>query len=105
LGLLAYHEHFLWQLRRPIVNFGHRRFREGEKELHDAAAWLAARPGRQLLVPERMLRPCFGAGAGVREVGDSSRGLWYLVEGMPQAVCSAQGNPARAIQYLPAVRR
>jgi len=101
LGLLAYHEHFLWQLRRETTNFGHRRFREQEDEVHDAAAWLAARPGRQLLVPERLLEPCFGAAAAVREVGDSSRGLWYLVEGMPRADCSAAGDAGRAIRYMP----
>ncbi len=101
LGLLAYHEHFLWQLRRETTNFGHRRFREQEDEMHDAAAWLAARPGRQLLVPERLLEPCFGAAAAVREVGDSSRGLWYLVEGMPRADCSAAGDAGRAIRYMP----
>jgi 4-amino-4-deoxy-L-arabinose transferase-like glycosyltransferase len=100
LGLLAYHEHFLWHLQRPAVNFGHRRFREGDAEVHDAAAWLAADARRQLLVPQRMLEPCFGR-AAVREVGDSSRGLWYLVEGSPDSACSVRGNPARAIIYTP----
>lgn len=101
LGLLAYHEHFLWQLQRGTVNFGHRRFREQDAEVHDAAAWLAARPGRQLLVPERLLEPCFATASMVREVGDSSRGLWYLVEGMPRADCSARGDATRAISYVP----
>ncbi len=101
LGLLAYHEHFLWHLGRETVNFGHRRFREQEAENHDAAAWLAARPGRQLLVPERLLEPCFSAAPVVREVGDSSRGLWYLVEGMPRPDCAARGDATRAITYHP----
>lgn len=104
LGLLAYHEHFLWHLQRPTVNFGHRRFREAETEIDDAAAWLAARPGRQLLVSQRMLEPCFAPAASRVEVGDSSRGLWYLVEGMPLPACSARGDAARAIDYVP-VRR
>src|SRR5690606_35946377 len=69
LGLLAYHEHFLWQLQRPTVNFGHRRFREGNAETFDAAAWLAGEGGRQLLVPARMLEPCFSGATRVREVG------------------------------------
>jgi 4-amino-4-deoxy-L-arabinose transferase-like glycosyltransferase len=101
LGLLAYHEHFLWQLRRPSVNFGNRRFREGDAEMYDAAAWLAADPRRQLLVPERMLRPCFDSAADVRLVGDSSRGDWYLVSGEAAAACAQRGNTAHVFHYAP----
>lgn len=101
LGLLAYHEHFLWHLRRDSVNFGHRRFREQESETQDAAAWLAAQQGRQLLVPERLLLPCFGSARPVRKVGDSSRGDWYLVEGSPEAACAAPGDASRALHYRP----
>src|SRR5690606_15990344 len=101
LGLLAYHEHFLWHLRRPTVNFGHRRFREGDAEAFDAAAWLAQRPDRQLLVPERMLAGCFGAVPTVREVGESSRGAWYLVEGRPDPDCVSRGDAGRAIVHAP----
>lgn len=104
LGLLAYHEHFLLHLQRPTVNFGHRRFREGDAEIHDAAAWLAGRPGRQLLVSERMMEPCF-TGAAAQVVGESSRGLWYLVTTAPAPICSARGDAARAIAYTPASRR
>ena len=100
LGLLAYHEHFLWHLRRPTVNFGHRRFREGDAEMYDAAAWLAAAPQRQLLVPVRMLQPCF-AGAAARVVGDSSRGDWYLVTGRPAADCAARGHAGHVFRYSP----
>jgi hypothetical protein len=100
LGLLAYHEHFLWQLKRPSVNFGHRRFREGDAETFDAAAWLAADASRQLLVSEHMLRPCFSA-ATSRLVGDSSRGDWYLVTGSPSADCVRRGNAAHVFQYAP----
>ncbi|HXR51988.1 MAG TPA: hypothetical protein VN762_07595, partial [Steroidobacteraceae bacterium] len=101
LGLLAYHEHFLWQLRRPSVNFGHRRFREGDAEMYDAAAWLAASPQRQLLVPERMLQPCFHATGDVRLVGESSRGDWYLVSGEPAADCARRGNAGYVFHYAP----
>lgn len=104
LGLLAYHEHFLWHLRRPSVNFGHRRFREGEAEMYDAAAWLAADGTRELLVPERMLAPCFARAARVVEVGDSSRGLWYLVAGVPAPDCVARGDAATARRYVPPAR-
>lgn len=101
LGLLAYHEHFLWNMKRSSVNFGHRRFREGDAEMYDAAAWLAAVPGRQLLVPERMLKPCFEHADPVQEAGDSSRGLWYLVAGAPAANCAARGDGGHVFHYAP----
>lgn len=101
LGLLAYHEHFLWHLGRPTVNFGHRRFREGDAETFDAAAWLAQSPDRQLLVNEKMLAPCFAGAAMVREVGESSRGRWYLVQGTPSPECVSRGDARRAIHYVP----
>jgi 4-amino-4-deoxy-L-arabinose transferase-like glycosyltransferase len=101
LGLLAYHEHFLWQLRRPTVNFGHRRFREENQEAFDAAAWLAAATGRQLLVPEAMLSPCFAPIPNRKDMGRSSRGHWYLVQGQPDAACVARGDAGRALYYSP----
>jgi hypothetical protein len=100
LGLLAYHEHFLWNLQRPTVNFGHRRFREGDAEIHDAAAWLAAEPARQLLVQEQMLEPCF-KGANAQLVGDSSRGNWFLVTGSPDPACVALGDAHYNFAYSP----
>ncbi len=100
LGLLAYHEHFLWNLQRPTVNFGHRRFREGDAEIHDAAAWLAAAPARQLLVQEQMLKPCF-SDAEARLVGESSRGNWFLVSGRPDPACAASGNAHYNFVYTP----
>ncbi len=101
LGLLAYHEHFLWQLDRPSFNFGNRRIREGNQEVFDASAWLAAALDRQLLVPEAALAICFGAAARVEDVGQSSRGHWYLVQGPPQADCVARGDAGRALYYAP----
>jgi 4-amino-4-deoxy-L-arabinose transferase-like glycosyltransferase len=101
LGLLAYHEHFLLHLSRTSVNFGHRRFREAEAEFHDAAAWLAARPDRQLLVQEQDLDPCFKALAK-QLVGDSSRGNWYLVTGTPDAGCVERGDAHYNFTYTPA---
>jgi hypothetical protein len=100
LGLLAYHENFLWQLRRPSVNFGHRRFREGNRESLDAAAWLAAAPDRQLLVPEEMVSPCFPA-PSKQDIGIASGRHWYLVQGAPQADCVRQGDAGRALYYAP----
>jgi 4-amino-4-deoxy-L-arabinose transferase-like glycosyltransferase len=101
LGLLAYHEHFLWQLQRPTVNFGNRRIREPEREADDAAAWLAAVPGRQLLVPQQLLGPCFERARSVEDAGESSRGHWYLVQGEPDAACVARGDAGRALYYQP----
>ena len=60
LGLVAYKEQFLLYLDRPTVNFGHRRWLEGDAEAHDAAAWLAASSGRVLMVPHDTLERCFG---------------------------------------------
>jgi hypothetical protein len=101
LGLLAYHEHFLWQLRRPSVNFGNRRIREPGREADDAAAWLNAAPGRQLLVPQALLAPCFERAASVADAGESSRGHWYLVQGQADAACAARGDAGRALYYQP----
>jgi 4-amino-4-deoxy-L-arabinose transferase-like glycosyltransferase len=100
LGLLEYREHFLLHLSRPSVNFGHRRFREGDAESFDAAAWLAADPRRQLLVQEETLEPCF-APATKQLVGDSSRGNWFLVAGPPDATCAARGNARHTFTYTP----
>ncbi len=102
LGLLAYHEHFLWQLRRPTVNFGHRRFREGEQEAFDAAAWLAADIRPPVAGARRPCSsPCFKQAAGVQDMGKSSRGHWYLVQGQPDPACVARGDAGRALYYAP----
>jgi hypothetical protein len=100
LGLLAYREQQLWSARRETTNFGHRRFREQDREIDDAAAWLAAGPTRQLLVQEPMLEPCFHntqrQGAGVL-----SRIDWFLVTGNPDPICVGRGDATRAIRYRP----
>jgi hypothetical protein len=69
LGLAGYKEQFLLYLRRPVVNFGHRRWRDAKGEAADAAAWLTAGPGRALLVPASARTLLFRrnlGGAGVR---------------------------------------
>jgi 4-amino-4-deoxy-L-arabinose transferase-like glycosyltransferase len=104
LGLLEYHEHFLLHLSRPTVNFGHRRFREGNAEAMDAAAWLAADASRQLLVQEETLAPCFIHAARKQLVGDSSRGNWFLVSGAPDPACVARGNAQYNFHYTPPAR-
>lgn len=100
-GLVAYKEQFLLHLDRPTVNFGHRRWREGAQEGYDAAAWLAAAPGRVLLVPEgEALDRCF-AEARLEPAGRTARADWFLVRGIPSPDCVAQGDATRAIRYVP----
>jgi 4-amino-4-deoxy-L-arabinose transferase-like glycosyltransferase len=98
LGMLAYKEQFLLDLDRETVNFGHARWREGQRESNDAARWLADDPRRVLLVPGPLLEPCFAANPRTL-VGRSSDDDWYLVEGAPDASCAAAGDARRAIRY------
>jgi len=100
LGLVAYKEQYLLQLRRPSINFGHARWREAEQEAADAAAWQAQRPGRVLLVDDPTHKLCFESTAA-RQVGVASREQWFLVEGPANPACVARGNAAAAISYAP----
>jgi len=101
LGLLSYKEQFLLYLTRPIVNFGHARWREGPQEMHDAAAWLSADPSRQLLVAERLLKPCF-VNSKQRLAGELSRERLWIVEGGAEAKCVEAGHAEQARTYDPA---
>jgi 4-amino-4-deoxy-L-arabinose transferase-like glycosyltransferase len=99
LALVAYKEQFLLYLDRETFNFGHRRWREGDQEGFDAAAWLAADPARRtLLLPDYKLERCFAA-ASRRFVGVASEDRWYLVSGQVSADCVARGDAGRAIRY------
>jgi 4-amino-4-deoxy-L-arabinose transferase-like glycosyltransferase len=100
LGLMGYKEQFLLYLDRPAVNFGHARWREGPQESYDAAAWLAAAPGRVLLIPQTALEPCF-AHTEQRAAGVSSGDDWLLVRGRPEQQCVDRGSTARALRYAP----
>ena len=102
LGLLAYKEQFLLYLDRPITNFGHARWREGEQEADDASAWLDESTGRLLLVPESALSPCF-ASTSKQPAGESSGDRWFLVKGEAEHGCITKGNRSRAIRYRPPV--
>ena len=102
LGLVAYKEQFLLYLNRPIVNFGHARWREGEQEAYDASAWLNETRGRELLVPESLLTPCF-VGTSKRPAGESSGDRWFLVQGEAERSCVDKGSRSRAIRYRPPV--
>ncbi|MFO1427998.1 MAG: glycosyltransferase family 39 protein [Steroidobacteraceae bacterium] len=100
LGLVAYKEQFLLYLDRDTVNFGHSRWREGGQESYDAAAWLAAAPGRALLVPGTLLRPCFGTTRN-SPAGDRGEEPWWWVQGEPDMTCVRHGDRHRAISYGP----
>ncbi|HEV7714886.1 MAG TPA: hypothetical protein VGO53_04800, partial [Steroidobacteraceae bacterium] len=101
-ALMGYKEQFLLYLDRPIVNFGHARWREGPQEAYDASAWLNAEAGRELLIPETSMKPCFAQTAS-RPAGLSSGDRWLLITGKAEESCAARGDRARAIHYQPPV--
>ena len=100
LGVVSAKEQYLLQLRRPSFNFGHARWREKEREAADAAAWLAAKPGRALVVDSRSHELCFGAAKGV-DLGLANGKSWTLVTGTPDAGCVARGDLSHARFYVP----
>ena len=102
LGLAGYKEQFLLYLRRPIVNFGHRRWRDARGEAADAAAWLTARAGRALLIPAGMREPCFADASSVT-LGFAHDTEWLLVSGAAAADCVAAGKPGGVRPYSPAL--
>ena len=101
LGLVAYKEQFLLYLNRETVNFGHRRWLEGNREAFDAAWWLAESADRVLLVPGELLKPCFLSPATTLRIpaGVTSAESWWLVSGQPLASCVAAGDSLRVIPY------
>jgi len=100
LGLASAKEQYLLELRRPSFNFGHARWREREAEAADAAAWLAAHPGRALLVEKRTREACFSQAEAV-DLGRANRQRWYLVSGAPDPDCVRRGNRGVARLYVP----
>jgi len=100
LGLVGAKEQYLLQLRRPSTNFGHGRWREDAAEAADAAAWLAERPGRALLVNRKALEACFKA-APATDLGRANRQRWFLVAGPADPGCIERGDRSRARLYLP----
>ena len=102
LAVTSYKEQFLLYLDRPIVNFGHARWREGKQETYDAAAWLNAAPGRVLLIPEGEIEPCFSQTLR-QNAGVASGDDWFLVRGEANRDCANRGHRGRAILYRPPV--
>jgi 4-amino-4-deoxy-L-arabinose transferase-like glycosyltransferase len=96
LGLVAYKEDYLLNATRPVTTFGHARWREAEQEAADAAAWLAAAPGRALLVNQRAMDLCFASAEA--QFVDAQ---WLLVRGAANPACIARGNLSAALFYQP----
>jgi len=100
LGLVSAKEQYLLQMRRRTFNFGHARWREKQNEADDAAAWLAAKPGRALLVDHKTLALCFRDTQAVA-MGEANDSTWFLIQGAPDAACAARGDLAHARLYIP----
>jgi 4-amino-4-deoxy-L-arabinose transferase-like glycosyltransferase len=100
LGLVASREQYLLTAHRPVVHFGHARWREREQEAADAALWLSQSERRQLVVNEFARDLCF-AGAQSKPLGTANRNRWYLVRGEANPDCVARGNAAAVFHYSP----
>ncbi len=102
LGLVAFKEQYVLSAHRSIVHFGHARWREADLEMADAALWLSAKPGRQLVINDTARKFCF-SNAPVQSLGQANRMEWYLVTGGADRSCVARGKPGAAHYYLPPV--
>src|SRR5690606_520836 len=58
LGFVGFKEQYLLNVHRPIVHFGHARWREADQEAADAALWLSGSQDRQLVVNEYTRQQC-----------------------------------------------
>ena len=100
LGCVACREENLLMSHRVTANFGHARWGDWEQQADDAAAWFAEKPGRVLLVNERVQQRCF-ADSTVQPLEDGNRDRWFLVSESVAADCVARGNSAAALTYVP----
>ena len=100
LGLVAFKEQYVLQARRPIVHFGHARWREADQEMADAALWLAERSGRQLVINDEARAACF-SNAPMQSLGNANRSEWYLVREGANPSCVARGKRHAEHRYLP----
>jgi 4-amino-4-deoxy-L-arabinose transferase-like glycosyltransferase len=103
LGIIAFKEQYLLQLGRPVVHFGHARWREADQEAADAAAWLQSNPQAALIVNERGLAACFTASPH-EFLTEANRTRWYLVQPPVASSCVVRGRPQNALQYAPPKR-
>ena len=100
LGLVAFKEQYVLHARRPIVHFGHARWREADQEMADAALWLAERSGRQLVINDEARAACF-SNAPTQSLGNANRSEWYLVREGANPSCVARGKRHAEHRYLP----
>ncbi|WP_066919234.1 ArnT family glycosyltransferase [Steroidobacter denitrificans] len=103
LGFVAFKEQYLLNIRRPIVHFGHARWREADQEMADAARWLNGDKMRQLVVSEEVRLRCFEDAQAI-SLGVANRTHWYLVSGTADPQCAARGQPNVARYYIPPVQ-
>ena len=98
LAFAGWKEQFLLQWNRPAVHFGYRRHDAGS-ESRDAAGWLSASPDHRLLLPQRMIEPCFD-GSRLLPLGTAHRQQWLLADqSAVQPECRAAVT--RAVFYDP----
>lgn len=100
LGFVGFKEQYLLNVHRPIVHFGHARWREADQEAADAALWLSGSESRQLVVNDHARKLCF-ADMASQSLGAANRMEWYIVRGKPSAKCVAQGKASALYQYAP----
>jgi 4-amino-4-deoxy-L-arabinose transferase-like glycosyltransferase len=100
LGFVGFKEQYLLNVHRPIVHFGHARWREAEQEAADAALWLNGSESRQLVVNDYARQLCFSH-AAAQALGEANRSQWYIVRGKPEADCVARGKAAALYSYAP----
>ena len=95
LAFAGWPEQFLLQWDRPVVHFGYRR--PDEPEARDAATWLLHGEDRRVLLPERMLQPCFRQSA-LEFVGQAHRKSWYIADqSAVTGICGDIERPVRDV--------
>jgi 4-amino-4-deoxy-L-arabinose transferase-like glycosyltransferase len=99
LGFVSFKEQYLLNVQRPIVHFGHARWREPDQEAFDAALWLNGSETRQLVINEYARKLCF-AEMPRQSLGMANRSEWYIVRGKPNQECVARGK-AVLYRYTP----
>lgn len=98
LGFVAFKEQYLLQAHRPLVHFGHARWREGDQEAADAALWLSQDTRRQLVVSGHTREQCF-ADASSTALGEANRTQWFIVRGSASPECVARGKQITVYRY------
>lgn len=103
-GCVTCREENLLMSQRVTVNFGHARWSDWEQEADDAAAWFAGKPGRMLLVNERVRQRCF-ANSTLQPLQDGNREPWFLISAGVHTDCVRRGHESAALTYTPARQR